>query len=200
MRGRYGKVHIQKWVLRLNRYANRVPEGNGLYFTRTRGCCYLDDILVVTKGDIQEHNNLVEKVMQRLDTEGWALKLSKCEFSVNQLTWLGYDLNEDGYSPKFSKSDAIQPLKPLRTLKQLRSFMRTLNHLQRFIPDLLFQTVHFRQSLKTCNKQSFLWGEEQNNAFKSIINLVPKTPSLFHYDSSKNFRVKCDASHNGLGA
>ena len=69
--------------------------------------CYLDDILVVTKGDIQEHNNLAEKVMQRLDAEGWALKLSKCEFSVNQLTWLGYDINEDGYSPKFSKIDAI---------------------------------------------------------------------------------------------
>ena len=65
-----------------------------------------------------------------------AIKLSKCEISVNQLTWLEYDINEDGYSPKFSKIDAIQSLKPPRTLKQLRSFMGTLNHLQRFIPDL----------------------------------------------------------------
>ena len=39
--------------------------------------CYLDDILIVTNGDVQEHNNLVEKVMQRLDTEGWVLKFSK---------------------------------------------------------------------------------------------------------------------------
>ena len=46
--------------------------------------------------------------MQRLDAEGWELKLSKCELSVNQLTWLGYDINEGGYSPKFSKIDAIQ--------------------------------------------------------------------------------------------
>ena len=74
--------------------------------------CYLDDILVVTKGDVQEHNNLVEKVMQRLDAEGWALKFSKCKFSENQLTWLGYVISEDGYSPKFSKIDAIQSLKP----------------------------------------------------------------------------------------
>ena len=162
--------------------------------------CYLDDILLVTKGDIQEHNNLIEKVMQRLDAEGWALKLSKCEFSVNQLTWLGYVINEDGYSPKFSKIDAIQSLKPPRTLKQLRSFMGTLNHLHWFIPDLHTYTVHFRQSLKVCNKQFFRWGEEQDNASKSIINLVAKIPSLFHYDSSKTLRVKCDASHNGLGA
>ena len=42
--------------------------------------------------------------------------------------------------------------------------------------------------------------EEQVNAFKSIINLVAKIPSFFHYDSSKKSRVKCDASHIGLGA
>ena len=162
--------------------------------------CYLDDILIVTKGDIQEHNELVETVMQRLDAEGWALKLSKCEFSVNQLTWLGYDINENGYSPKFSKTEAIQSLKPPRTLKQLRSFMGTLNHLQRFIPDLHTHTVHFRASLKACNKQSFLWGDDQSKAFYDIINLIAQIPSLYHFDSSKGSRVKCDASHNGLGA
>ena len=43
-------------------------------------------------------------------------------------------------------------------------------------------------------------GEEQDNAFKGIIKLVANIPNLFHYDSSKNSRVKCDASHNGLGA
>ena len=138
--------------------------------------------------------------MKRLDVEGWALKLSKCEFSVNQLTWLGYDIKEDGYSPKFSKIEAIQSLKLPRTLKQLRSFMGTLNHLQRFIPDLHTHTVHFQASLKACNKQSFMRGEAQNNAFKSIINMIANIPSLYHFDSSKGSRVKCDASHNGLGA
>ena len=48
-------------------------------------CCH-DDILIITKGDVQEHNELVEKVMKRLDVEGWALKLSKCAFAVNQVT------------------------------------------------------------------------------------------------------------------
>ena len=178
-------------------------------FQKAMGCtmqglegviCYLYDILVFTKGDVQEHNNLVERVMQRLDAEGWALKFSKCEFSVNQLTCLGYVINESGYSPKFSKIDAIHSLKPPKTLKQLRSFMGTLNHLQRFIPDLHTYTVHFRESLRACNKQSFRWGEEQDNAFKSINNLLANIPNLFHYDSSKKFRLKCDASHNGLGA
>ena len=30
--------------------------------------------------------------------------------------------------------------------------------------------------------------------------MIAKIPSLYHFDSSKGSRVKCDASHNGLGA
>ena len=162
--------------------------------------CYLDDILVVTKGRVEDHNVLVERVMSRLDEEGWALKLSKCEFSLNKLVWLGYEIDENGYAPKFSKIEAIKSLLPPKTLKQLRSFMGTLNHLQRFIPDLHKYTVAFRASLKAENKKSFLWGEEQTIAFQKILNLIANIPNLFHYDASKASRLKCDASHSGLGA
>ena len=162
--------------------------------------CYLDDILVVTKGRVEDHNVLVERVMSRLDEEVWALKLSKCEFSVNKLVWLGCEIDENGYAPKFSKIEAIKSLLPPKTLKQLRSFMGTLNHLQRFIPDLHKYTVAFRASLKAENKKSFLWGEEQTIAFQKILNLIANIPNLFHYDASKASRVKCDASHSGLGA
>ena len=118
----------------------------------------------------------------------------------SQVTWLGYDINEDGYSLKCSKMEAIRSLEPPKTLKQLRSFMGTLNHLQKFISDLHTHTVHFRASLKACNKQSFLWGEEHDKAFNDIIIMIAKIPSLYHFDSSKRSRDKCDASHNGLGA
>ena len=53
--------------------------------------CYSDDILVVTKGEVKDHNKLVDKVMKRLDEKAWALKQSKCEFSVNKRFWLGYE-------------------------------------------------------------------------------------------------------------
>ena len=46
--------------------------------------CFLDDMLIVSKGSVTEHNETVDKVLSRLsrlDKEGFALKLSKCEFS-----------------------------------------------------------------------------------------------------------------------
>ena len=61
--------------------------------------CYLDDILMVTKVETEDHNMLVEKVIQRLDEEGWAMKLSKCEFSVNKIIWLGYEIDKTSYAP-----------------------------------------------------------------------------------------------------
>ena len=78
-----------------------------------------------------DHNILVNKVITRLDEEGFALKLSKCDFSMNQLSWLGYDIDSEGYRPKRSKIDAVLALEPPKSLKQLRSFMGILNHLQR---------------------------------------------------------------------
>ena len=118
--------------------------------------CFLDDILIVSKGSILDHNILVDKVITRLDEEGFALKLSKCDFSLNQLSWLGYDIDSEGYRPKRSKIEAVLALEPQRTLKQLRSFMGILNHLQRFLPNLQVHSDQLRPSLKASNKSKFV--------------------------------------------
>ena len=61
--------------------------------------------------------------------------------------------------------------------------MGTLNHLQRFVPDLHTHTMHFLQSLKSCIKQFFTWEDKTEMAFKNIIIRIAENPSLFHYDS-----------------
>ena len=47
--------------------------------------CFLDDILIVSKGSVVDHNILVDKLFVRLEEEECALKLSKCEFALNHL-------------------------------------------------------------------------------------------------------------------
>ena len=100
--------------------------------------CFLDDILIVSKGSVMDHNIIVNKVITRLDEESFDLKLSKCNFLMNQLFWLGYDIDSEGFRPKRSKIDAVLALEPPKSLKQLRSFMGVLNHLQSFLPNLQF--------------------------------------------------------------
>ena len=122
--------------------------------------CFLDDLLTVSKGSIEDHNKMVERVLQKLDREGFALKLSKCVFLVRKITWLGYGINESGYIPKYSKIQAVLDLKAPRPLKQLRSYMGVLNHLQTFVPNLQLYTEKFRPPLKFSNNAKTIWNKK----------------------------------------
>ena len=162
--------------------------------------CFLDDILIESKGSVKEHNETVDKVLSRLDKEGFALKLSKCEFSKTKLIWLGFEIDETEVRPKHSKIEAVMALQPPKSLKQLRSFMGILNHMSRFIPNLQKHTEPLRPSLKADNKEKFIWSEEANNAFQKTLELIANITKMHHYDANKHCRIKCDASHKGLGA
>ena len=77
--------------------------------------------------------------------------------------------------------------------------MGILNHFQKFIPGLHNLTCEFRESLKLCNKRKFVWNESQEAAFRKFLVLIAEITGLFHHDRQRR-RVKCDASHSGLGA
>ena len=131
--------------------------------------CFLDDILLVLKSSVVDHNILVHKVFVRLEEEGFSLRLWKYEFSLNHLSWLGYDIDSEGYRLKRSKIDAVLALEPPKTLKQLLSFMGILNHLQQFLSNLQVHSDQLRPTLKASNKNKFVWGEEQQTVFFSNI-------------------------------
>ena len=80
--------------------------------------CFLYDFLIVSKGSVTKHNVIVDEVLSRLDKEGFALKLSKCEFSKTNSTWLGFEIDETGVrSMKHSKVEAVMALQPPKSLK-----------------------------------------------------------------------------------
>ena len=162
--------------------------------------CFLQDMLIVSKGSAEDHNILVDKVFVKLEEEGFALKLSKCEFSLNQLSWLGYDFDSEGDRSKLSKIDAVLALEPSKSLKQLRSFMGILNHPKQFLSNLQIYSDRLRPSLKASNKNKFVWGEEQQSVFSNFLQLIANITKMFHYDQNWSTRVKCDAIHSGLGA
>ena len=118
--------------------------------------CFLDDILIVSKGNEIEHGNLVEAVLKKLDAENLALKLSKCEFFKQVVNWLGHHLSEAGVRPKITKTEAVVNLNPPKLLKQLRSFLGSINHLAKFIPNAASLTEKVRPLLKEENQKKKL--------------------------------------------
>ena len=55
---------------------------------------FQDDILVVTKGNLQEHANELDKILKKLNDENLAINLQKCEFAKEDIVWLGFKLTQ----------------------------------------------------------------------------------------------------------
>ena len=94
--------------------------------------CFLCDILIVSRGRIEHHLDLVQKYLIKLDQENLRNNLAKCHIAKDQIEWL----TQSGITPLSNNNDAIQKLSSPSNLKKLRSFMGSLYHLGKFIPKL----------------------------------------------------------------
>ena len=71
---------------------------------------YLDDILIITEGLVEEHKEILEKNLRRLDEEKFAISLDKCNFACKQIEWLGFHIDCERTTPLSRKTDAIEKL------------------------------------------------------------------------------------------
>jgi hypothetical protein len=79
-----------------------------LEFVRT----YLDDLLCITKGDLEDHLQHLRKVLIRLRDAGLKINADKSKFCALETEYLGYILTRDGIKPQTNKVQAILALKP----------------------------------------------------------------------------------------
>ena len=64
---------------------------------------YLDDILVTSNGTFEEHLQLLEKVLHRLQQANFRANLKKCFFAESQIEYWGYIISRDGIQPQPKK-------------------------------------------------------------------------------------------------
>ena len=115
--------------------------------------CFLDDILIVSKGSLNEHKSYVMKYLQQLDDENLRINLPKCHFGKLEIDWLGYHISQSGISPLESKTAAILALEAPKTLKKLRSFLGSVHSIGKFVPNLA-QSHPLRPLIKSLQNSS----------------------------------------------
>ena len=96
----------------------------GLEFARA----YIDDLLVVSKGNFETHMQHLEQVLTRLAEAGLKINASKSSFCCDELEYLGYLINCKGVRPTLKKVEAISNIATPKTCKQLRSFIGMVNY------------------------------------------------------------------------
>ena len=97
---------------------------------------WLDDTIVVTRGDREEHENKLFNILKKLEDAGYRAKERKSEFFLNKTKWLGHEIDETGIKPNKEKVKAILDLKHSENQKQLKSFLGAIQYLAKFLPRL----------------------------------------------------------------
>ena len=160
--------------------------------------CFLDDIIVVSRGSKDDHLKLIYKCLKKLDEDNLRINLPKCHFAKTEIEWLGHKFSQSGIAPLESKTAAIASLPAPKNLKQLRSFLGSVHYLGKFIPNLSQLCHPLRPLLKKNTK--FIWNTEDDTHFQAIKDKVANTTENTHYNPHLETRIKCDASRAGLGA
>ena len=83
---------------------------------------FIDDILVYSKND-KEHKQHLRIVLQTLREKQLYAKLSKCDFWLKGVFFLGHIVSSEGIKVDLAKIKAIVNWKPPRNVTEVRSFM-----------------------------------------------------------------------------
>ena len=100
---------------------------------------------------------------------------------------MGHKFIPSGITPKVTKTEAILNLQHPKLLKQLNSFMSSMNHLSKFIPNAASLTDQLRPLLREKNEKKklkniklpvkkFEWGEKQSLIFEKIEKRSQRSP------------------------
>ncbi|QRV79674.1 Retrotransposable element Tf2 protein [Ceratobasidium sp. AG-Ba] len=158
---------------------------------------YMDDILIFSEKE-EDHAEHVKEVLKILRENNLYAKLSKCEFFVKKVIFLGLVITPEGISMEEEKIKAIMEWSAPRKIKEVQAFLGFVNFYRRFIAE--FSKIARPLHDLTKKDTKFEWTQECQQAFEEIKKRVSQDPVLIHPDPDKPFILETDASGIAIGA
>ena len=159
---------------------------------------YLDDVIIHTKGSLEQHLDHIKQVFETLRRANLMIKLKKCYFCMPTIHFLGHVIGRDGIKPDADKVEKIKNFPIPKDRSQLRSAMGLFSYYRRFIRDFSKIASPLNKLLK--KEEPFSWTEKQQRAFDYLKERLITAPILMYPDFTKPFILYTDASGTGLGA
>jgi hypothetical protein len=116
---------------------------------------FIDDILVYSKNE-EEHVGHLHVVLQHLREHHLYAKLSKCDFWLKEIKFLGHTISQAGIVVDPDKVQEVMNWKPPKIVRQIWSFLGLVGYYRRFILDFSRIVKPMTELLK--KEAKFVWG------------------------------------------
>ncbi|KAI3523729.1 hypothetical protein L1887_02080 [Cichorium endivia] len=157
---------------------------------------FIDDILIYSRSK-EDHERHLSQILGLLKEEKLYAKLSKCEFWIREVRFLGHVIGEKGIHVDPAKVEAIKKWEAPKTPTEIRQFLGLAGYYRRFIEN--FSKISQPLTALTQKDKNFVWGKQQEDSFQLLKHKLCNAPVLALPEGSDDFVVYCDASHQGLG-
>lgn len=158
---------------------------------------FIDDIQIYSpsKGVHEEHLRIVLSILRQNQLYA---KLSKCDFWLKEVAFLGHVINEKGVMVDPQKIEAVANWKQPQNVKEVRSFLGLAGYYRRFVEGFSKIASPITALLRKVHKK-FIWDEKCEDSFQQLKKRLTSAPVLALPEGTDDYVVYSDASKQGLG-
>ena len=115
-------------------------------------------------------------MLETLRKEQLYAKMSKCEFWLRKVSFLGHIASEEGIRVDPSKIEVILEWKPPRSVMEVRSFLSLTSHYRRFVKGFSMTAAPMIRLLQKNVK--FEWSGKCQASFEKLKAFLTEAPIL----------------------
>jgi hypothetical protein len=131
---------------------------------------YQDDLFLFTDG-WEQHKTLMKQIFDKYHAANIRFNGKKSQLCAEKVQYLGFQFDEIGVRISDARAQ-IKDWPPPKNVKQVRSFLGSINYVKRLVPRHAELTFALRDLLRP--NAEFKWGPEQQKSF----DLIKQTTAL----------------------
>jgi hypothetical protein len=160
---------------------------------------YLDDIIIFSQ-TFAEHLHHLDEVLKRLYRAGLSLKLKKCHFVKDNISYLGHVIRPGKLAVAEKNTAALKDAQPPTTQTELRSFLGLCNVYRRFVPSFASIASPLNALLRKGESPKLeSLTENQLNSFNTLRAKLLDPPVLALPRREGRYILDTDASQEQIG-
>ena len=157
---------------------------------------FIDDIFVYSKSQ-EEHEEHLRLVLNRLQDEKLYAKFKKCEFWLDQVSFLGHVISGNGLAVDPEKIKAVVEWPTPKSVTEIRSFLGMAGYYRKFVEG--FSKIAGPLTRLTQKGVKYVWDDNCENSFQQLKNKLVSAPVLALPTGGEPYVIFSDASIQGLG-